>query len=98
MGNVDSQAAEKFAVELKPMSNQQRNKFVQVVTEDPAASVEEKIERGRKQPVLRQVIVTLEDSMHKGLQTFARDEGCNQDEAAAALIEDGLTRRGLISE
>lgn len=98
LGNVDSQAAEKFAVELKPMSNQQRNKFVQVVTEDPAASVEEKIEKGRKQPVLRQVIVTLEDSMHKGLQTFARDEGCNQDEAAASLIEDGLARRGLISE
>ncbi len=97
-GNVDAKAAEKFAVELKPMSNQQRNKFVQVVSEDPAASVEEKIERGRKQPVLRQVIVTLEDSMHKGLQTFARDEGCNQDEAAASLIEDGLARRGLISE
>lgn len=97
-GNVDGEAAEKFAVELKPMSNQQRAKFVQVVKEEPGASVEEKIERGRKQPVLRQVLVTLEESMHKGLQSFARDEGCNQDEAAASLIEDGLARRGLIGE
>jgi ParB family transcriptional regulator, chromosome partitioning protein len=97
-GAVDSKAAEKFAAELAPMSNQQRKVFIKTVESDPTASVEEKIERGRKQPVLRQVIVTLEESLHKGLQTFAKDEGLNQDEAAANLIEDGLTRRGLVDE
>jgi len=97
-GTVDSKAAEKFAEELAPMSNQQRKVFIKTVESDPTASVEEKIERGRKQPVLRQVIVTLEESLHKGLQTFAKDEGLNQDEAAANLIEDGLTRRNLVGE
>lgn len=97
-GSVDKEAAEKFAAELKPMSNAQRKKFVEVVANDPTESIEEKIERGRKQPVLKQVIVTLEESMHRGLQTFARDEGLNQDEAAVQLIEDGLSRRGFLAE
>jgi ParB family transcriptional regulator, chromosome partitioning protein len=97
-GTIDEVAASKFAVELSPMSNQQRNNFVKTVGEDPSASIEEKIERGRRQPVLKQVIVTLEQSLHKGLQSYARDEDCNQDEAAAALIEDGLARRGLLVE
>jgi ParB family chromosome partitioning protein len=97
-GSVDQEAAEKFAAELKPMSNAQRKKFVEVVANDPTESLEEKIERGRKQPVLKQVIVTLEESMHRGLQTFAKDEGLNQDEAAVQLIEDGLSRRGFLEE
>lgn len=95
-GTVNEEAAQKFASELAPMSNQQRKKFVQVVTADPAASVEEKIERGRKQPVLKQIVVTLEESLHTGLQAFAKNEGVNQDEAAANLIEDGLVRRGFV--
>jgi len=97
-GTVDEDAAAKFAAELAPMSNPQRKTFTKAVQEDPTLSVEEKIERGRKQPVLRQVIVTLEDSLHTGLQAFARDEGVNQDEAAASLIEDGLARRGFLKE
>jgi len=47
--------------------------------------------------VLKQIIVTLEDSMHQGLQSFAKNEGLNQDEAASALLEDGLTRRGFLT-
>jgi len=97
-GTVDSEAAKKYALELAPMSNQMRKVFIKAVEDDPTASIEEKIERGRKQPVLRQVIVTLEESQHKGLQSFAKDEGVNQDEAAATLIEDGLSRRGLLSK
>ncbi len=97
-GSVDTEAASKYAEELSPMSNQQRKVFVKAVNEDPSAPIEEKIEHGRKQPVLKQVIVTLEDSLHKGLQSFARDEGVNQDEAAASLIEDGLVRRGFGEE
>jgi ParB family chromosome partitioning protein len=93
-GNIDKEAALKFANELSPMSNVQRKKFVKDVNGDPTESLEEKIERGRRQPVLKQVVVTLDDSMHRNLQTFAKDESLNQDEAAAQLIEDGLIRRG----
>ena len=97
-GEIDAEAAQKFAVELAPMSNQQRKNFVKTAAADPTSSLEERIERGRKQPVLKQVVVTLEDSLHSGLQTFAKGEGVNQDEAAATLIEDGLARRGLTGE
>jgi ParB family transcriptional regulator, chromosome partitioning protein len=97
-GSVDQDAAEKFATELAPMSNTQRKQFVKGAKSDPKASVEEKIERGRQQPVLRQIVVTLETEMHNGLQEFAKDEGVNQDEAAANLIEDGLVRRGFGGE
>jgi ParB family chromosome partitioning protein len=94
-GSVDEVAAEKFAAELSPLSNQQRRSFVKVATEDPTESLEEKIEKGRKQPVLKQVVVTLEESLHKALQKFAHDESINQDEAAVTLIEDGLSRRQI---
>jgi ParB family chromosome partitioning protein len=97
-GSVETEAALKFASELSPMSNTQRKSFIKVVEVDPDASIEEKIEKGRKQPVLRQVIVTMEESLHRALQGFAKDEGVNQDEAAANLIEDGLVRRGLLGE
>jgi len=95
-GSVDQEAAQKFALELAPMSNQQRKKFVEVVASDPTASIEEKIEKGRKQPVLKQIVVTLEESLHNGLQKYAKSEGVNQDEAAADLIQDGLVRRGHV--
>ena len=35
---------------------------------------------------------------HSALQQFAREEGTNQDEAAAILIEEALTGRGLLEE
>lgn len=97
-GDIDSTAAIKYADELAPLSNQQRKNFVKVACADPTATIEEKIERGRKQPLLRQVVVTLEESLHQGLQSYAKDEGVNQDEAASILIEDGLTRRGVLEE
>ena len=97
-GSVDTQAASKYAAELAPMSDPKRKSFVKAVETDPTASVEEKIERGRKQPVLKQIVVTLEESLHKGLQSYAKDEGLNQNEAAASLIEDGLARRNLLEE
>lgn len=96
-GDVDTEAAVKFARELEPMSNVHRKAFVEkVVKSDPEATIEEKIEVARRQPVLRQIIVTLEDAMHAGLKKYADQEALNQDEAAATLIEDGLARRNLL--
>lgn len=97
-GDIDEEAAEKYAQELASISNAQRKNFVKAVRADPTASVEERIERGRKQPVLKQVVVTLEESSLTGLNSYAKDEGVNQDEAAASLIDDGLVRRGILDE
>jgi len=97
-GEVDETAAVKFAEELKPMNNVQRKNLVKIATESPSASVEETIEKGRKQPVLKQVVVTLGESLHTNLQKYAKEESQNQDEAAQSLIEDGLVRRGYAEE
>lgn len=97
-GEVDASAALKFAQELAPMSNVQRKNLVKIANDNPEASVEEKIEKGRKQPVLKQVVVTLGESLHSNLQKFASEEAQNQDEAAQSLIEDGLARRGYLGE
>lgn len=94
-GTVDTIAAEKFAAELANLSNAQRRSFVKIVAQDPTESIEAKIEKGRRQPVLKQISITLEDSLHKGLQKYANDESVNQDEAAVTLIEEGLSRRGI---
>jgi len=97
-GEVDESAALKFAQELAPMSNVQRKNFVKIATDNPEASIEETIEKGRKQPVLKQVIVTLGESLHSNLQQYANEEAQNQGEAAQSLIEDGLARRGYLGE
>jgi len=90
-GHVDAGAAVKFAQELRPMTNPQRKQFVKAAQEEPDASAEEKIEKGRAQPVLRQLIVTIEEGLHRRLQRFAKEEGMTQDEAAATLIEEALS-------
>lgn len=97
-GEVDEEAAAKFAEELAPMSNLQRKTFVESVTADPTASLEERIEKGKRSRTLKMITVTLEESLHKGLQDYAKGSECSQDEAAADLIEDGLTRRGLLTK
>ena len=90
-GEVDEGAAAAFGKELAPMGGAQRGNFLKAVRADPDATLQEKIESGRAQPVVKQVVVTLEIGVHQQLQNFARDEGMKQDEAAAALLEKALT-------
>ena len=66
------------------MGSAQRGKFVKGAEADPDATVQEKIEKGRAQPVIKQIVVTLEIGIHQLLQRYARDEGMKQDEAAAS--------------
>jgi ParB family chromosome partitioning protein len=93
-GEVDAAAAVVFVKEMRPMTDVQRRNFIKGAEQDPTASVEEKVERGRKQPVIKSLVVQLEAGMHVLLSNFAKDEGENLADAAAALIEDGLTQRG----
>ena len=93
-GEVDEDAAVKFAQEMAPMSGVQRGQFVKGAESDRDAPAEEKIEKGRRQPKLKQIVVTLEAGMHKRLQNYAKSEGMSQDDAASTLLERALADVG----
>ena len=97
-GTVDAQMAIRLAKEMSPMPNIQRKKIVEERKKHPERSVEDVIEGAKSGSRVTQIIVTVTHETHTALQQFARDEGTNQDEAAAALIEEALVGRGLIEE
>lgn len=93
-GSVDPKEAIQLAKEIAPLSGVMQKRAVEKAQEDPDAPVETKIENARQQPKVTQVTVTLSDRFHRRLQEYARAEGVTQDEAAATLIEEGLSSKG----
>lgn len=91
---LDAEEAVKLAKEMKSMTGAQQKKLLQIVETESHDNVDEVIESAKSGARVRQVVVTLTDEVHKSLQTFAQTEGVTQDEAAANLIEDGLTEKG----
>lgn len=93
--NKDPEEAVKLAKELSTMIGVQQKKVTSIVEENPEMSVDDAIEKAKSSKV-SQVVVTLTDALHRSLQSFAQDEGTSQDEAAGALIEEGLTTKGFL--
>lgn len=94
--NMD--VAVKLAQEMAPMTGVQRKKVVEERKEHPERSVDEVIERAKTGSKVVQIVATVTQDTHAALQRFAREERSNQDEAAAALIEEALVGRGLLDE
>jgi len=97
-GDMKEEEAVKLAKEMTTMSGAQQSKLVKQIGEEPAASVDELIEAAKTGEKITQVIVTLGSSVHKGLSTYAKDEGTTLDDAARTLIEEGLSGKGLLEE
>lgn len=95
-GDLKPEEAVKLAKEMEPMSGAQQNNIVKKVEQEPAASVDELIEIAKTGEKITQVIVTLGSAAHKGLSTYAKDEGTTLDDAARTLIEEGLSGKGLL--
>ena len=57
--------------------------------------VDDVIESAKTGTKVTQVVVTLSATVHSSLQSFAKEEGQTQDEAAATLIEEGLQQKGF---
>ena len=92
-GEPDSQEAIKLAKEMSQMSGAQQ-KRIQKELADPTASVDEVIEQAKGGGRVTQIIVTLGQQVHRSLGLFANEEGIPPDEAAAQLIENGLSLNG----
>lgn len=97
-GNVDAKTAEKLAKEMASMSGVQRKKITKERKEHPDRPVDEVIEHAKTGARVMQIVATVTHDTHAALQQFAKEEGANQDEAAAALIEEALVGRGLLEE
>ena len=97
-GDPDPEIAITLAREMQPMSGVQRNKVMEERKENPERSVDEVIERAKAGSKVVQIVATVTKVTHEALRQFAKEEGSNQDEAAAVLIEEALVGRGLLEE
>jgi ParB family chromosome partitioning protein len=95
---IKPEEAVKLAKEMSQMSGAQQSKLVKQIEEEPAASVDELIEAAKTGEKITQIIVTLGAGVHRGLSTYAKDEGTTLDDAARTLIEEGLSGKGLLEE
>jgi ParB family chromosome partitioning protein len=93
-GKPDSQEAVKLAKEMSGMSGAQQRKIQQAREENPAASTDAIIEQAKSGGKIIQIVVTLGQQAHSSLGSFAADEETTIGEAAAQLIEDGLSSKG----
>lgn len=97
-GGLNIENAVKLAREMAAMSGVQQKKTIQDLKNDPTATIEETIERGKRGGKVTQIIATVTEDTRLALRRFAKAENQNQDEAAVALIEDSLIRRGLLDD
>ncbi len=97
-GIPDAEVAVELAQEMAPMTGVQRKKVTKERREHPDRPVDEVIENAKTGAKVTQIMATVTQDVHAGLQKFAKEEGTNQDEAAAALIEEALVGRGFLEE
>jgi ParB family chromosome partitioning protein len=92
---ADPTEAVKLAKEMASMSGVQQKKLVKEREENPETPVDNVIETAKTGSKVTQVVVTLSAEVHRSLQSFAQNEGMNQDDAAGTLIEEGLSGKGF---
>ena len=88
--------AVKLARAMGDMSGVQQKKLTKVREQVPEGSVDELIERAKSADKVTQINATVTMDVHAALRSVAVDEGMNQDETAAMLIEEALMERGVL--
>jgi len=94
-GTTNAKDAVVFAKEMSGMSGAQQKKIVKERESNPEVPVDDAIENAKTGTKVTQILVTLSTTVHTSLQTFAKAEGQNQDDAAATLIEEALQQKGF---
>ncbi len=94
----DKDEAIKIAKEMSTMSGVQQKKIQNDLNQDPTADVDAVIESAKSGSKITQIQVALGEAAHRSLGSFARDEETSVDEAAANLIESGLSSKGYLGQ
>lgn len=95
-GAPNTNVAVMLAKEMEPMSGTQRKNVVRQRRENPEKPIEDVIETAKTGARVIQILATVTQETHRAIQQHAADEKVTQDEAAAGLIEEALTGRGLL--
>lgn len=96
--DVNSEDAQKFALEMSSMSGAQRKKMVETRRAAPSMSADEVIEDAKAGGQIFQTLVTLTSTVNSGLERYARSQGLTKDEASGTLIRDGLYVNDFLEE
>ena len=97
-GKMITSQAVYLAKEMSDMSGIQQKKVAEEAGKKPEAGVLDVIEAVKTGSKFTQITVTLSTTVHYSLQTYASAEGTSQDDAAASLIEEGLSAKGYMEE
>ena len=95
-GEPNPEVAVRLAKDMQPMSGVQRKKIVQDRKANPDKPIDDIVEHAKTGARVIQIIATVSREAHRAIQTVAEEENINQDEAAAGLLEEALTERGLL--
>lgn len=97
-GKINVTKAVYLAKEISPMSGIQQQKVAEEIQHAPDKPMLDVIEAAKTGAKITQIQVTLTATVLSNLQTYAREEGTTQDDAAASLIEEGLSAKGYMEE
>ncbi len=95
-GEPVPEVALRLAEDMQPMSGVQRKKVVQDRKTNPDKPIEDVVEHAKTGARVVQIIATVTQETQRAIRAVAAEEDINQDEAAANLIEEALTERGLL--
>ncbi|MDE0632205.1 MAG: ParB/RepB/Spo0J family partition protein [Caldilineaceae bacterium] len=96
--DVNSEDAQKFALEMSSMSGPQAKKMVETRKADPSMSADEVIEDAKAGGKIYLTQVTLTSSVNSALDRYARFEGLTKDDAAGTLIREGLFLHNFLED
>jgi len=95
-GSIDVEGAKKAALELMHFDRDQKSHLKEVEKEQPALSVDEKLEEAKKPRKTRKYTIIMAVKYVEGLVKAATDMAKTEEEAAEAFIIEGLARGGYV--
>lgn len=95
-GSIDVEGAKKAALELMHFDRDQKSHLKEVEEEQPALSVDEKLEEAKKPRKTRKYTIIVALKYAEGLAKAATDMAKTEEETAEAFIIEGLARGGYV--
>lgn len=95
-GSVDVEKATQIAMELRPLSREQKKQLEEKAEEMPAASTEELIEEVKKPAKIKRYTIVLGLPYAEGLAQAAKELDKTEEDTAEVAIVDWLSRGGYV--